>query len=105
MELSIRWLAACTLGGSMPVADTASDTTGFSLRDALKVAKVAGPVSVFERAETLAIKHIHLNLILVGAENFSDQDLQTIKDGMLVVQGIYLAADVGVGSSNYYSIP
>jgi hypothetical protein len=106
MELKIRWLAACTLGDSAPVSDDASDAAGFSLRDALKVdKKAAGPVSVLDRAAALTIKHFHLNLIRVGTEIFSDQDLQTMKDGLGILQVIFLTAGVGVGSTDHYSIP
>ena len=77
---------------------------GFSLRDALHIAKDAGPVSVLQTIPSLAIKHIHLNLILVSSEDFTDDQLGEIATGVEIMRDLYAAVDIGVGSAQSYSI-
>ena len=54
-------------------------------------------VSLLKQVRLLKGKHLHLNLIRVGSENFKDADLDDIDFALRLMRDIYATADLGIG--------
>lgn len=63
-----------------------------------------GPVSLRRQARLLAGKHIHLNLIQVGIDQFLPSDRQALDSALRYMRDAYSGADIGIGRALRYGI-
>lgn len=64
-----------------------------------------GSLSVKQQIELVRGRHIHLNVITVGDENFGTGHRQIIDQAIENMRGIYAAVGVGIGRVLAFSIP
>jgi len=64
-----------------------------------------GPLSVKQQIRLVQGRHVHLNMIRVGGENFTAANDQAIDQALETMRGIYATVGLGVGRVLRFSIP
>lgn len=94
---SVRQMAACMgLFGEMSLID---DFFGYSHRGH------TGDVSLLQQIRLLQGKHLDINLILVGQENFTAENKKEIDGALQEMRRIYGTVQLGIARVGYYGIP
>jgi hypothetical protein len=61
-------------------------------------------VSLLEQVKSLQGKHIHLNIIRVGIDNFTDTELERIDYAIYKARRIYNTRNLGIGRVEHYDV-
>jgi hypothetical protein len=95
MADSLRGSASCIgVSGEFSVL---SDFFGF-LRGA------PGEVSILTQMKRLKGRHVHMNFIRVGSDQFTDSDLEEIDSALQFTRDTYAQVNLGVGRIEHYVI-
>jgi hypothetical protein len=71
----------------------------------LRSVPIARELSVRQQMERLNAVHFHINVILVGSDAFSSNELDDVSDAIFGTREIYAKAGIGVGRVEWYVIP
>jgi hypothetical protein len=64
-----------------------------------------GKFSLRKQLQLVAGPHVNLNLIRVGAENFTTPDLRGIDEALELMRTIYAQVNIGVGRVSHFQVP
>ncbi len=105
MASSLRAMAACN-GHNPGTFSVLGDFFGFR-RGRLPddPAGAAVTVSLLRQFQRLQGDHFNLNVIIVGTENFTDGDLETVDYAIFKLRNIYNQRAIGVGRVLNWNIP
>jgi hypothetical protein len=96
--VTLREIAACL----MPNGALAQDVS--VLKDLFGHPTAPATSSVLELARGVTRKVVHLNLIRVGSEFFTDENDAEIQSALAQARIIYMSVDVGIGRVRWFSI-
>lgn len=68
------------------------------------VSSVTAQVSLLDHARSLQGKHIHLNIIRVGIDNFTAAEVDKIDYAIYKARNIYRTVNLGVGRVEHYDV-
>ena len=63
-----------------------------------------GEVSMLDHMNSLQGKHIHLNIIRVGIDNFTDEEVDKIDSAILTARRIYRGQSLGIGRVEHFDV-
>lgn len=61
-------------------------------------------VSILDQLKSLEGKHIHLNIIRVGIDNFSDAEIDNIDSAIFSARNIYRTRNLGIGRVEHFDV-
>lgn len=103
MSTSIRSIAGC-LGVNSPLSDSFLAPISVT-RDILGFWNGAPrTVSLLEQIERVQGPHVHMNFILVGADQFTPDDMREIDMALEITRDVYGRVGLGVGRVERYAI-
>src|SRR5215216_6395621 len=103
MAASLRQLAGC-IGVTGPFS-VLGDFFGFARRRLPPdPTGVRVEVSLKEQIARLRGAHLHLNVIAVGSDQFTDADYQEIDYSIFKVRNVYRSVNVGVGRIKHWVV-
>lgn len=65
---------------------------------------VTAQVSMLQLMQSLQGKHIHLNVIRVGIDNFTDDEIDKIDYAIYKIRNVYRPVSLGVGRIEHYDV-
>ena len=63
-----------------------------------------GEVSLLNHLNSLQGKHIHLNIIRVGIDNFTDEEVDKIDSAILTARRLYRGKSLGIGRIEHFDV-
>ena len=100
--IKLRQLASC-IGVIQPDGSVSVTRDFFGYRS-LAAAAASGPVSVRTQMALLEGRHLHLNMIRVGVENFTSADLDNLDAAIVAARSILAPAQIGIGRVRAFAI-
>ncbi|PSN14183.1 hypothetical protein C7293_12805 [filamentous cyanobacterium CCT1] len=106
MAISLKELADCIGVSTTGNVSVLRNLLGF-FRGQLPPDPTGVPVrvSLLRQARLLQGRHLHLNVIAVGVDNFDDNDDIEIDYSIYRIRDIYAQVNIGVGRVEHYGVP